>query len=696
MRDNSIYPPPPPPRWSVTKKELLALPEHEYDSRPHRIEKAYQMCVSVHKIKNSRILKATLFDKSGTAQAIIFCDREIERDITYLPPSARWSEACIENLAIPDNEWYNKRYSISELVSYPSSADKILATEYFGYTVIRSADAILSFQYQNRNTKLQRQHEKTRQYINSLMCQLKPIPTDIEDYVRKKVFTKHRYIFYKRHGKQIEGVCSYCHSIVSLAAGGHKHNDEVRCPHCHKKVTLKAAGKVHDIQQTTFFVIINKISTGLMLRRFYSCSRITHTENIIAQEKITISEDARAFIPFNGTKSKHYTPMCEGEEKVWRYVEERDHYWYSGGTTTTPAFWFPLYQKGLTQELRGTPFEYSGLKEAAKGMTRINGREIDPETYLFRWKMEPMLEALVKAKLFTLAWDVCYGSWRISSVSLSSSKFATKQDRRLHKLLNVRKSDIKVIRTYDFNHDQLNIYRLVMGESDAIEWVKLAKMKSDTSDSKKPAAAYLYPKLKECIGKFGIKVARRVVFEYLPKQRRKSTDSIEDLLYDWLDYTDECRELQYNMEDTMVLYPKNMLHSHSITSRKIEKQKTMVVDKQIRHRYKSDRRQYEYRSGDYMVMLPRNQTDLINEGKRLCHCVGRYGERVASGSTTILFIRRRNEPSVPFVTAEFSQGRVVQIRACKNSTPDKDTLRFFEDYKAKILSKFMTKAGKTA
>lgn len=685
-------------RWKVKKSELLALPEHEYDAGSHNAENPYQMKVSYHIIKgrDTGIVKATLFDRDGVAQAIIFCQVGRGRDITYLPQEARWSEACLENLTIKDNEWYNKRYSIAKLIYYASHQDEIEAAKYFGYESIPSADAILAFQYENRNRKLQQQHERTRQFIESLMCQLKPIPTDIEDYARKQVFVSHRYIFYKRRGNQIEGVCSYCHSTVSLAADGHKHNDEVRCPHCHKKVTLKAEGRIQDLTQNTYFVIINKISTGLMLRRFYAHSRISHVENISTQQMFVIFEDARAFIPFNGTKAKHYVMECKDGKEVWKYVEERDHYWYSGGTTTVPAFWFPLYQKGLTQELRGTPFEYSGLKEAAKGMTRINGREIDPETYLFRWKMEPMLEALVKAKLFTLAWDVCYGSWRISSVSLSSSKFATKQDRRLHKLLNVRKSDIKVIRTYDFNHDQLNIYRLVMGESDAIEWVKLAKMKSDTSDSKKPAAAYLYPKLKECIGKFGIKVARRVVFEYLPKQRRENTDSIEDLLYDWLDYTDECRELQYNMEDTMVLYPKNMLHSHSITSRKIEKQKTMVVDKQIRHRYKSDRRQYEYRSGDYMVMLPRNQTDLINEGKRLCHCVGRYDERVASGSTTILFIRRRNEPSVPFVTAEFSQGRVVQIRAYKNGTPDKDTLSFFEDYKAKVLSNFMRKAGKTA
>ena len=252
-----------------------------------------------------------------------------------------------------------------------------------------------------------------------------------------------------------------------------------------------------------------------------------------------------------------------------------------------------------------------------------------------------------------------------------------------------------MIRKYDFTQSQLKIFQLVLREPDAMDFVKLAKMKSD-KDQNKPSPESLYPRLKKCIEVFGVKVTRRIVFDYLPTQMTETYSNIELMLSDWLDYTEECRTLQYNMEDTMVLYPKKLLHSHSITSRKIEKRKTMMVDKQIRHRYKSDRPKYEYRSGDYMVMLPRNQTDLINEGKRLCHCVGGYDKRVASGSTTILFIRRRNDPSVPFVTAEFSNGRVAQIRAYKNGVPDEDTMKFFEEYKAKVLSKFMTKAGKTA
>lgn len=688
---NDMIYPPQKERWKVKKSELLALPEHDFQCGLHRIDAPYQMRVSIHKIKNSEILKATLFDRRGEVHAIIFCDKEIERDITYLPLSAKWSEACLENLAIEGNEWCYKSRSIVSIIYCPNYNEDRAAAKYFGHEAIPSADSILAYQYEIRNNKLQRQHERTRQYIESLMCQLKPIPTDLDDYAKKHVFTKHRYIFYKRRGKEIEGICSYCHSGVSLDAHGHKHNDEIRCPHCHKKVTLKAAGKIKDIKKDCRFVVINAISTGLMLRRFHAWSEVSHFQNKMAQENVEIFEDARAYIPFSGTKAKHYVKEYENGEETWKYAEGTWPHWYYGSCSNIPAFWFDLYHKGLTKELKGTPFEYSGLLEAAKSIKQHFGMNIDPETYLFRWRTEPILEPLIKAKLFSLALAVYQGQWNIKAIS----PFSSKQDHRLYKLLKVKKSDIEVIRKYDFTQSQLKIFQLVLREPDAMNFVKLAKMKSD-KDQNKPSPENLYPRLKKCIEVFGVKVTRRIVFDYLPTQMTETYSNIELMLSDWLDYTEECRTLQYNMEDTMVLYPKKLLHSHSITSRKIEKRKTMMVDKQIRHRYKSDRPKYEYRSGDYMVMLPRNQTDLINEGKRLCHCVGGYDKRVASGSTTILFIRRRNDPSVPFVTAEFSDGRVAQIRAYKNGVPDEDTMKFFEEYKAKILSKFMTKAGKTA
>ena len=133
-----------------------------------------------------------MFDRRGEVHAIIFCDKEIERDITYLPLSAKWSEACLENLAIEGNEWCYKSRSIVSIIYCPNYNEDRAAAKYFGHEAIPSADSILAYQYEIRNNKLQRQHERTRQYIESLMCQLKPIPTDLEDYAKKHVFTKHR------------------------------------------------------------------------------------------------------------------------------------------------------------------------------------------------------------------------------------------------------------------------------------------------------------------------------------------------------------------------------------------------------------------------------------------------------------------------------------------------------------------------
>lgn len=678
--DEMIYPQPKPPRWKIKKSELLALPEHEYNKGPHRLEAAFQMRVSIHDIKNSKILKATLLDNTGEAQAIIFCDRNAKRDVTYILTSSRWSEACLENLPIDGNELYYKTYSITTRIYYPTDYDKNLAAEYFGYVGIPSAEAILQFQYKTRSIKLQKQHERTQQYINSIMSQLKPIPKDLDKFARNQVLREHRYIFYRRHGKNLEGTCSFCHEFVTLAAKGMKHNNKIKCPNCRSAVTLKASGKVkNSIFKDGRFVVINTINTGLMLRRFYAWSNIDHTDYREVKEELEITEDARALIPYNGTNVKHYLSEHNNGTVKWRFVDERVRTYYGGWTNNSavPAFWFPLYQNGLTKELRGTPFEYAGIGQAARRMKC----RVSVENYIFQWKAKPYLEWFVKAKLYALAEDVYNGRFSICNILSSDT------DHRLYKLLGVKKSDVKVIQKYNYNRYQLDIYKLVINEPDAAAWVKLTKPEyADT----------FYHRLKECIEKFSVNVARRLMFKYFPTQRSTDYNKINVMLSDWLDYTGECRELGYNMRDTMVLYPNNLIHSHSITTRKLNRKKIIITDKRIRHRYKTEMKQYKYKSGDYIIMLPRNQSDLINEGKMLCHCVGSYDKKVADSSTTILFIRRRENPSNPFVTAEFSHGKVIQIRAYKNRKPDDSVLEFFDKYAQQVLSKLNEKAGKTA
>ena len=58
---------------------------------------------------------------------------------------------------------------------------------------------------------------------------------------------------------------------------------------------------------------------------------------------------------------------------------------------------------------------------------------------------------------------------------------------------------------------------------------------------------------------------------------------------------------------------------------------------------------------------------MIDEGQALHHCVGGYVNRMADGVTTILLIRRVEEPEKPFFTLEYLNGRVQQCKSLRNA-----------------------------
>jgi len=81
--------------------------------------------------------------------------------------------------------------------------------------------------------------------------------------------------------------------------------------------------------------------------------------------------------------------------------------------------------------------------------------------------------------------------------------------------------------------------------------------------------------------------------------------------------------------------------------------------------YGADWEKYNYHNGEFMVTYPKGPTDLIEEGAKLKHCVGNYIDIVSNGGTTILFIRKVNEPSKSFFTLEI---RGNSIRQCHGAT----------------------------
>ena len=75
--------------------------------------------------------------------------------------------------------------------------------------------------------------------------------------------------------------------------------------------------------------------------------------------------------------------------------------------------------------------------------------------------------------------------------------------------------------------------------------------------------------------------------------------------------------------------------------------------------------------------------DLTEEGIKLHHCVGSYIQRVASGYTNIMFIRKKEDLSKPFYTVEITNdGSVQQIHGSCNCNVEKgsDLEKFVENW----------------
>ena len=110
------------------------------------------------------------------------------------------------------------------------------------------------------------------------------------------------------------------------------------------------------------------------------------------------------------------------------------------------------------------------------------------------------------------------------------------------------------------------------------------------------------------------------------------------------------------------------------------------------------RRQLEFAHGGLIIRQPKNMTEIVNEGKRLHHCVGGYAQRHAYGKLHIMFIRRADKPDVPFYTVEVDLlGEIVQVRGLRNCKTTPEVQAFIEEYKQHLAAVFgREKRRKTA
>lgn len=97
---------------------------------------------------------------------------------------------------------------------------------------------------------------------------------------------------------------------------------------------------------------------------------------------------------------------------------------------------------------------------------------------------------------------------------------------------------------------------------------------------------------------------------------------------------------------------------------------------------KTRTKRFNFEHGDYFVRVAETDEEIRAEGEALKHCVGGYAQRHMAGKTTILFLRRKDDPDKPLYTIEIMAGQLKQIHGYRNDVgkrPVTQTMAWFLD-----------------
>lgn len=148
--------------------------------------------------------------------------------------------------------------------------------------------------------------------------------------------------------------------------------------------------------------------------------------------------------------------------------------------------------------------------------------------------------------------------------------------------------------------------------------------------------------------------------DYLDKLR--GNRGLGGMLEEYLDYIQAAEGVGLDLRNEIFLLPRDLDRKHDQVTDSWAAMQSKEKDREYReNRLRKLTRRYTYTDGTYLIRPPVNGAEIQREGKLLYHCVGGYADWHLKGTTTILFLRRRDRPGRPLVTVEMRGNAIAQI-----------------------------------
>ena len=517
--------------------------------------------------------------------------------------------------------------------------------------------------------ELERKWKKQRAIIDRMKC-VSALPRDLKGFIHREVMPQYIFYDYQRRGPE-HAFCIACRHEVSIAAA--KHNASGTCPRCKKKITFKCRGRRGRIfDRETVQVLQKAEGNGLVLRiikvyRSFADSDIPNHFEIWenARQFITLSSSGQCSVDayyYHYKAGYDLTPWCNGYRPVfdrWKYNFTAD---MSG----------VLYQRNLSDTLKDTPWAYSQL-EAFSGIASFSG----VATFLSAYIKRPKIEHLIKMKLYRLVSGIIYGGYSYSA--LQAINF---NGENMRAILGIDRPYFPLLRELNPSIDQLHLIRQLLQadhkpSTEQIKWFIASKISN--ADAAKELLAHMSVH----------KLQRYVEQQFAPEDeaalKRVDYYKMNTLITDYHDYLCMCKELQYDVKNSFILFPRELKAAHDSVAKTLKDKRTAEHEKAIAGSFDEWQKRYQYQSKELMMIPPHSAKEIVDEGAALHHCVRLYVKNVAEKKSVILFVRSVDEPDKSLCTVEVKDGQVTQARGFGNEEPPEQITAFIEQWKQRVL-----------
>lgn len=527
----------------------------------------------------------------------------------------------------------------------------------------------------------QAQFQIIKDQTDVVMQKIKNPPPDLNDFILNESMKQYRYAFFARFGRKRIAKCSHCDSSFELekcfvSAEGEagfyipnlKPRNIVKCPECKSELIVLTAKKMraHWSQQGQTIIIQSlKDGSGFVLRHFETIRRCDY-DVVLPLESV---EFCRQVYNTGHKKPQYYYYGYFKDTSEIRWCHANDiyncYYGWSGAKFRYSSVYYrsSFYIKNIKKEIKNTDIQYIEFRKFYQ-IASIKDYNID--NYITECLKKPFIESLIKvgAKKLALHYAKANGNDFCHASSLKD-------------ILGICSCDMKLIISKNLDAGYLPYFRVLKNTYHTLEQVNY--LKSNDFDD-------------DFLSKLLQVASLKKIINYLSKN-----STFLNFKRDWHDTYINMEKLNISHKNDNLLFAKDFKSVHDNLYKQVIAIQNYENNAAFTQICESKKDFFEYVDPEraLCVLMPKSINELVYEGEILDHCVGTYSDRVISGKSYILFIRKTDKADIPFYTAQISSElNLIQCRTHGNKDMNAEIKNFVNQWLSELKEK--VKQKKTA